>query len=273
MLILIKHLTEFGKEMIIKKLIVWLAFRKLVRQYECDLAFTPMIISDSFIKSLKARDSDFTTCKEDRPLIVQFAAKNGKEFADAAEIVVPYSDGVDLNCGCPQRWAMAEGYGACLIKKPELVKDMVNQAKSRVNNEDFTVSIKIRIHNDIRETVDMCQKAEKADSLQCPVIANGDINSLEDVQRIAELTGVNGVMAARGILQNPAMYSGYDNTPLDCVQKWLDISTSLGTHYRCFHNHLIYMLERVLPRAERRIFNALVSSSAVMDYLKEHLGI
>lgn len=71
-----------------------------------------------------------------------------------------------------------------------------------------------------RETVDMCQKAEKAgvswitvhgrtkeqrgqpvnfeaiktikDSLQCPVIANGDINSLEDVQRIAELTGVNG---------------------------------------------------------------------------------
>lgn len=278
-----------------------LAFRKLVRQYECDLAFTPMIISDSFIKSLKARDSDFTTCKEDRPLIVQFAAKNAKEFADAAEIVVPYSDGVDLNCGCPQRWAMAEGYGACLIRKPELVKDMINQVKSRVNNENFTVSIKIRIHNDIRETVDMCQKAEKAgvswvtvhgrtkeqrgqpvnfeairtikDSLQCPVIANGDIRSEEDVERIAELTGVNGVMAARGILQNPAMYSGYDNTPLDCVQKWLDISTSLGTPYHCFHNHLIYMLERVLPRAERRIFNALVSSSAVVDYLKEHLGI
>lgn len=45
---------------------------------------------------------------------------------------------------------MAEGYGACLIKKPELVKEMVTQAKSRVDNEDFTVSIKIRIHNDIR---------------------------------------------------------------------------------------------------------------------------
>lgn len=276
-----------------------LPFRMLVRQYGCDLAFTPMIISDSFIRSLKARDSDFTTCAEDRPLIVQFAAKNAEEFANAAEIVAPYSDGVDLNCGCPQRWTMAEGYGACLIKKPELVKDMVNQTRSRVNKQDFSVSIKIRIHNDIRETVDMCQKAEKAgaswvtvhgrtkeqraqpvnleaikiikDSLQCPVIANGDIKSLEDAEKIAEFTGVNGVMAARGILQNPAMFAGYDSTPLDCVKNWLDISTRLGTTYQCFHNHLVYMLERVLPRSERRIFNALASSSAVIDYLKENL--
>lgn len=278
-----------------------LPFRLLVRQYGCDLAFTPMIISDSFIKSLKARDSDLTTCAEDRPLVVQFAARNAEEFASAAEIVAPFVDGVDLNCGCPQRWALAEGYGACLIKKPEVVKDMINQTRSRVSNEDFTISIKIRIHNDIRETVDLCQKAEKAgvswisvhgrtkeqraqpvnleaikiikDSLQCPVVANGDVKTLYDAERVAELTGVNGVMAARGILQNPAMYAGYDNTPLDCIQKWLDVSTSLGTTYQCFHNHLVYMLERTLPRSERRIFNALASSSAVVDYLKEKLDI
>lgn len=51
----------------------------------------------------------------------------------------------------------------------------------------------------------------------------------------------------------------------------LDISIRLGTTYQCFHNHLVYMLERVLPRSERRIFNALASSSAVIDYLKENL--
>lgn len=39
----------------------------------------------------------------DRPLVVQFAARNGKEFADAAELVAPFADAVDLNCGCPQR--------------------------------------------------------------------------------------------------------------------------------------------------------------------------
>ena len=30
-------------------------------RYECDVACTPMIVSDSFVKSQKARDVDFTT--------------------------------------------------------------------------------------------------------------------------------------------------------------------------------------------------------------------
>ena len=40
-----------------------LAFRTLVRLYDVDLAFTPMIVADSFKASLKARDSELTTCK------------------------------------------------------------------------------------------------------------------------------------------------------------------------------------------------------------------
>ena len=106
-----------------------LPFRMLVRKYGCDLAYTPMIVSESFILSEKARDVEFTTndgtrhtffetscCNSlsfhcthmyihagDRPLVVQFAARNGKEFADAAELVAPFADAVDLNCGCPQR--------------------------------------------------------------------------------------------------------------------------------------------------------------------------
>ena len=39
----------------------------------------------------------------DRPLVAQFAASNVEEFAEAAEIISPYVDAVDLNCGCPQR--------------------------------------------------------------------------------------------------------------------------------------------------------------------------
>lgn len=39
---------------------------------------------------------------------------------------------------------MAEGYGACLINKPELVRDMVKQVRNQVENPRFSVSIKIR---------------------------------------------------------------------------------------------------------------------------------
>ncbi|XP_034081368.1 tRNA-dihydrouridine(20a/20b) synthase [NAD(P)+]-like isoform X3 [Gymnodraco acuticeps] len=198
-----------------------LAFRSLVRKYNCDICFTPMIVADDFMRSVKARDSEFTTNASDRPLIVQFAAHDAQTLADSACVVAPFSDGVDLNCGCPQRWATSAGYGACLINKPELVKDMVTHVRNQVDNPNYTASIKIRIHKDLRQTVDLCQKAESAgvswitvhgrtaeerhqtvhydaiklikDSVSIPVIANGDIKYLRDVESIHQLTGVDGM--------------------------------------------------------------------------------
>jgi len=278
-----------------------LAFRSLVRKYDCDLAFTPMIVSESFVQSIKARDSELTTNSEDRPLVVQFAAKSAKELADAAEIVVPYADGVDLNCGCPQRWAMAEGYGSHLIKKPELVADMVSQARARVNNPEFCVSIKIRIQDDFKQTIALCQQAEMAGvsfitvhgrtpqqrtqpvnieaikdirlSVSVPVVANGDINSLKDAEYVQNETGVHGVMSARGILTNPAMYAGYEHTPPQCVETWCRTALSYGTPFAIFHHHLIEMLDTAMPRAEKRIFNCLQSTSAVLDFLSQYYDI
>ncbi|XP_076758634.1 DNA repair and recombination protein RAD54-like okr isoform X2 [Xylocopa sonorina] len=107
-----------------------LQFRTLVRRYNCDICFTPMILADSFVQSEKARENEFSTMDMDKPLVVQFAAKNVHDFLNAAEMVAPYCNGVDLNCGCPQRWAIKEGYGADLLKKPNLVKDLVYQIRS-----------------------------------------------------------------------------------------------------------------------------------------------
>ncbi|MBN3295643.1 tRNA-dihydrouridine(20a/20b) synthase [NAD(P)+]-like [Amia ocellicauda] len=274
-----------------------LAFRTLVRKYDCNLCFTPMIVAADFIRSVKARDSEFTTDQADRPLIVQFAAKDSQTLADAACIVSPFSDGVDLNCGCPQRWAMAEGYGACLINKPELVRDMVRLVSNQVDNPSFSVSIKVRIHQDVRSTVDLCQKAEAAgvswitvhgrtaeerhqpvnydaikiikDSVSIPVVANGDIKNIKDVELIHQMTEADGVMAARGLLANPAMFAGYGDTPLQCIWDWVDIALEHGTPFTCFHHHLMYMMERITSPQEKTVFNALTSTSAVVDYLNE----
>jgi len=68
-----------------------------------------MMVSDSFIKSAKARAIEFSTNAADRPLVAQFAASTPQELASAAGLIAPYVDAIDLNCGCPQHWAMAEG--------------------------------------------------------------------------------------------------------------------------------------------------------------------
>ncbi|XP_075064906.1 tRNA-dihydrouridine(20a/20b) synthase [NAD(P)+]-like [Mixophyes fleayi] len=278
-----------------------LAFRTLVRKYGCDLCYTPMIVAADFVKSTKARDSEFTTNQGDQPLVVQFAAKEAKVLADAALLVCPYAGGIDLNCGCPQRWAMSEGYGACLINRPQLVQDMVRQVRSQVENPRFSMSIKIRIHADIVKTVDLCRKAESAgvswitvhgrlpeerhqpvhydaikvikDSLSIPVVANGDIKSLKEAENIHQITGVDGVMAARGLLTNPAMFAEYEETPLACIQDWVDIAIEHGTPFTCFHHHLMYMMERITSKQEKRVFNVLSSTSAVLDYLKDFYGV
>ncbi len=82
-------------------------------------------------------------------LIAQFASPNATSLADAAELIAPYVDGVDLNCGCPQRWAYNEGIGCALLRKPELVREMVRAVKGRLG-WDWPVSIKIRVDPDLK---------------------------------------------------------------------------------------------------------------------------
>ena len=77
-------------------------------------------------------------------LLAQFASPNAASLADAAELIAPYIDGLDINCGCPQKWAFHEGIGCALLRKPELVADMIRCTKDRMG-WGWPVSIKIRI--------------------------------------------------------------------------------------------------------------------------------
>ena len=86
--------------------------------------------------------------------------------------------------------------------------------------DEFSISVKIRIHKDLKRTVELCRQVEKAgiswiavhgrtkdqrkdpvqleavktvvQSVQCPVVANGDIRSLDDCEQVKELTGAKG---------------------------------------------------------------------------------
>uniref|UniRef100_A0A7I5E8T5 tRNA-dihydrouridine synthase n=1 Tax=Haemonchus contortus TaxID=6289 RepID=A0A7I5E8T5_HAECO len=274
-----------------------LAFRELVRLYDVECCYTPMIYAKNFLESEYCRSNEFSTIPSDRPLIVQFASDDPSIFAAAAELVYKYCSGVDLNCGCPKGDVRAKGFGSFLLNKPDLLADIVRQCRARISDPEFTISLKIRVQYPLDRTVDLCRKAERAgvshltvhgrthlmrcepvdyeairivkESVSVPVVANGDITKLEQAIEIAKKTGVDGVMAANGLLYNPAMFAGYDYTPASCLR----LSADHGLQLHLFHQHLIYMLRGLLTPAQRRVFHELSSRPAIEDYLNNVLMI
>ena len=104
-----------------------------------------------------------------------------------------------------------------------------------------------------------------------PIVANGDLFSLDDCKEICKKVKLRGVMCARGLLQNPALFAGWPTTPVECVREWLSICLSEGTNFSYFHSVLCQMLQNVLSKTERRFFNTLATTSSVLDYLNENI--
>jgi tRNA-dihydrouridine synthase 1 len=46
------------------------------------------------------------------------------------------------------------------------------------------------------------------ESINIPVVANGGIHTFEDAEQCIKQTGVDGVMSAEALLENPALFSG-----------------------------------------------------------------
>ena len=289
-----------------------LPFRLLVRDYGVDVTYTPMILAHEFIRSQTARDSDFTTCPLERKttadgrahaLLAQFASSDPTEFARAAELIAPWVDGVDLNCGCPQSWAIRENIGCSLMADAELVAAMVRAAKSRLESSK-SVSCKIRIHKDLNETVRWVKPLERAGvdfitvhgrtrtqrsstppdyaaikmlkaNVNVPVLANGDAYCLRDVNEIAATTGVDGVMAARGILENPALFAGHDVTPAEYVHRFLGHAVRSPIPFPLVLHHVSEMTGRMpgMTKKHRKRLMECRDLVDLVDYVEDKWGI
>lgn len=282
-----------------------LPFRELVKRHGTDIAYTPMILADSFVASAAARNQEFTVDNSLSKDVVQFAAKDKSVFATAAALVKDYAAGVDLNCGCPQRWAIQEGIGSALLKDSELMYSMIRHAREAL--PDTPLSVKIRILGGDPEgyaaTVELARRMEAAGAsyitvhgrtprqrpsdpvdydaighlkrhTSLPVIANGDVFTRQDAENVYRRTGVDGIMAARGLLSDPALFSTRPEKPkpLALAKEYIDLALAYGTLFHTLHHHTSQILTEgqgpgLLPAHQHKRFNSLTSTAAVIDFL------
>lgn len=196
---------------------------------------------DTGLSSKQKLLKDLEYTEEERPIVAQLFSGRPEMMKKAAELVASLGfDGIDINMGCPDRSVEKQKSGASLIKNPELAKSLVDAARQGAPH--LPISVKTRIgYNKIEEMESWISEilstkpavltlhwrtrkemskvpahwelAKKAVELRNKIspetilLGNGDIDSFEKANKIAEETGVDGVMVGRGIFGNPWFFN------------------------------------------------------------------
>uniref|UniRef100_A0A6F9DAQ5 tRNA-dihydrouridine(16/17) synthase [NAD(P)(+)]-like n=1 Tax=Phallusia mammillata TaxID=59560 RepID=A0A6F9DAQ5_9ASCI len=253
-----------------------LAWRMLARRHGANLCFTPMFSANTFINdaTYRKRVLEDLSCKEDRPLIVQFCANNAENFVNASKLVEIFCDGVDLNLGCPQHIARRGHFGAFLQEDWELIQNILQCARQKLS---VVVSAKIRVFPEIGKTIQYAEMLQKAgchfitvhgrtreqkgaltgkaswlhikavkNSLNIPVFANGNIQYKKDIDDCLQETGVDGVMTAEGHLNNPYIFEGKQPYVNDVVQEYLKLVKQFPCPLSYVRTHLFHLWAHAL---------------------------
>ncbi len=105
------------------------------------LLFTEMISVDAVIHGDRERLMGFSGAEH--PIAIQLGGAEPAKLAAAARIAADFGyDEINLNIGCPSDRVQSGTFGACLMREPVLVGELVAAAKAAV---DVPVTVKCRL--------------------------------------------------------------------------------------------------------------------------------
>ena len=218
------------------------AFRKIVKEQGCALIYAEMVSDKAiFYQNEKTKDMLYMENVE-RPITQQIFGSDIETFKEAAKYVeeVMKPDIIDINMGCPvPKVAVKSQAGSALLKNPDKIYEIVKAVKETVK---CPVTVKIRSgwdSNSINavKVAKICEKAGasaicvhprtrsqgysgKADwniikqvkeSVNIPVIGNGDITDVYKAKQMLDETGCDLIMIGRGVLGNPWLIEDINN--------------------------------------------------------------
>jgi len=213
-------------------------FRSICRELGSAISYTEFVKAEDVLQRPQYIQNKIRFTESEQPVFIQLYGNRADTLLEAAtRLEETGPDGIDINMGCPNRSIAGRGAGAGLMRTPlkvaRIIKHLVNNlsvpvtAKIRLGWQDCRNGLELaRIIEEFGGTMvavharskeqghegqpDLQALAEIKAALEIPVLGNGGIRRVADIETMIEATGCDGVMIGRGAVLNPWLFSRRD---------------------------------------------------------------
>lgn len=258
------------------------AYRLICKEQGAAYMVSEMISAKGLCYSDRKTEELCTVTDKERPYALQLFGEDPEFCGRAAGLLMKYKpDIIDINMGCPVPKIAGNGSGSALMKDPDRACNIV---RAVILSSEVPVTVKIRagwdensinapefaramesagaaavtVHGRTKKQMYGGKSSNEiikkvCDSVNIPVIGNGDIFSAEDAAAMYGFTGCDLVMVGRGSYGNPWIFSEISEyLKTGKLPPPVPLSEKLETMYRQAELAVSFKGERMAMAQSRR---------------------